>query len=353
MTGNAGRLNIITDGMNNDGFNWNDRYNILSGIIAGFFLQLSYFGTDQSQVGRYLTARSTTESRLGLLLNGLVKIPLQFLILMIGIFIFVHYQFHSRPVYFNTSHEQIVAQSPYAAEYNSLKGSYEKVQQERNSLLAVSKDIEVIKAKLPLYERGMDSIRGEMGELVKRANPSAAVGDKDANYVFLRFVGDNLPSGLVGLIIAIIFLAAWGSIAAALNSLASSTIIDLHKPFVKTPLTPTSEYKWSKRYTLLWGLFSMVITFFATDLGNSLVEAVNILGSWFYGTLLGIFLVAFYLKRVKGNAVFYAAIISEIVVIIISFQGKISFLWFTIIGALTVMIAGYIFQVLNNYRNQN
>jgi Na+/proline symporter len=181
-----------------------------------------------------------------------------------------------------------------------------------------------------------------MKGLIKKADPTADTND--TNYIFLRFVGDVLPTGLVGLIIAIIFLAAWGSIAAALNSLASCTMCDFHQKFSKKPLTEKEEYRWGKIYTLFWGIFCMVIAFFAYNLGNSLIEAVNILGSWFYGTILGIFLVAFWLKRVGGNAVFIAAIISEVIVISVFYMDIISFLWLNVIGAVAVIVLSLLIQ---------
>lgn len=175
-----------------------------------------------------------------------------------------------------------------------------------------------------------------MKGIIKKADPDADTND--TNYIFLRFVGDTLPTGLVGLIIAIIFLAAWGSIAAALNALASCTMIDFHKKFSKKVISQKEEYNWGKLYTLFWGFFSILIAFFAYNLGNSLIEAVNILGSWFYGTILGIFLVAFYLKKVGGSAVFIAAVLSEILVISIYYMDIISFLWLNVIGAVAVIL---------------
>jgi len=358
IAGKSEKLNIVTTGISNKGFDWNDRYNIWSGLIGGFFLQLSYFGTDQSQVGRYLTAKTTAESKISLLMNGLVKIPLQFAILLIGVFIFVFYQFNQRPIYFNPSQEKLLIQGPYSEEYKILKGRYLELQGERRDLLLSSADNkllmkdEVLKEKLGQYEERLNAIRNEISAVIKKSNPTADVNDKDANYVFLRFVGDHIPPGLVGLIVAIIFLAAWSSIAAALNALASSTIIDLHKQFSKKSLSSIGEYRWSKWYTLLWGIFCILTTFFAINVGNSLVEAVNILGSWFYGVLLGIFLVAFFFKNISGTPVFYAAIVTEILVIIISLQGQISFLWFTIIGAIAVVILSYFLQkILGDQKN--
>jgi Na+/proline symporter len=188
-------------------------------------------------------------------------------------------------------------------------------------------------------------IRDSVKTLVKNANPGSDAND--TNYIFLRFVGDYLPSGLVGLIIAIIFLAAWGSIAAALNALASCTMCDFHKKFSNRDLSPEWEYKWSKVYTLAWGIFCIIIAQSAYNLGNSLIEAVNILGSWFYGTILGIFLVAFYFKRIGGNAVFIAAIISEVIVIGIYFLDIISFLWLNVIGAVSVIVLASFVQAFS------
>jgi solute:Na+ symporter, SSS family len=186
--------------------------------------------------------------------------------------------------------------------------------------------------------------RTAIRSIVKKANPTADVNDN--NYIFLRFVGDYLPNGLVGLIIAIIFLASWGSIAAAVNSLASTTMVDFHKKFSKRSLTPLQEYRWSKGYTLVWAIICIITAQFADNIGNSLIEAVNILGSLFYGPILGIFLVAFYLKHIKGHAVFLAALIAEIVVLILGlfFQDVISFLWLNVIGAAVVVLCGLIIQ---------
>lgn len=353
ISGKAGKLNVITTGVSNGSFDWKDRYNIFSGIIGGLFLALSYFGTDQSQVGRYLTAKSEKESKLGLLLNGLVKVPLQFCILLIGIFIFSFYQFYKAPAYFNLAQEKEIQQSSYAAEYNNISKQYNELQDAKKSTavdlsaalkLKDKNRINLLETKLQEQHQQGQQVRGAIKELVKKANPDS--DGNDTNYIFLRFVGDFLPKGLIGLIIAIIFLAAWGSIAAALNSLASCTMIDFHKKFSSKKLTEEEEYRWSQGYTIAWGIFSVVIAQFAYNLGNSLIEAVNILGSWFYGTILGIFLVAFYMKRIKSNAVFIAAIVSEIIVIAVYFADIISFLWLNVIGAAGVIILSGLFQLI-------
>ncbi|HJU46452.1 MAG TPA: sodium:solute symporter [Chitinophagaceae bacterium] len=271
-----GKMNVITTGFTEKGFDWKDKYNLWSGIIGGFFLALSYFGTDHSQVGRYLTARDESESKKGLLMNGLVKVPMQFFILLLGVLVFAFYQFHPAPVIHTDSNITT------------------------------------------------------------------------ANSIFLHFVLDYLPQGLIGLIIAIIFLAAWGSIAAALNSLAACTVIDFHKKFFVKNETDVEDYKVSQWYTLAWGICCIIIAMFAYNIGNSLIEAVNIIGSLFYGVILGIFLVAFWLKYIKENAVFVAAIISEILVILIYRQNIISFLWLNVIGAILVIITGFLLQFVFN-----
>ena len=357
IAGKSGKLNVITSGVTENGFDWKDKYNIWSGLIGGLFLALSYFGTDQSQVGRYLTAKDTKESRKGLLINGLVKVPLQFFILLIGCLLFAFYSFYKAPAFFNKAQEKIVLNSSYAPEYKAAAVQYGHIQQQKKdaavqltTALKQENEPAVSSSKILMQQAEAEGklIREKMKGIIKKADPNADTND--TNYIFLRFVGDTLPTGLVGLIIAIIFLAAWGSIAAALNSLASCTMIDFHQKFSKKVLTPEQEYNWGKVYTLIWGVFSIIIAFFAYNLGNSLIEAVNILGSWFYGTILGIFLVAFYIKRVGGNAVFIAAILSEVLVISIYYMDIISFLWLNVIGAVAVILLSLVIQTLTSLK---
>lgn len=349
--GNSGKLNVITSGFTDKGFDWQDRYNIWSGVIGGFFLALSYFGTDQSQVGRYLTAKSEKESKLGLLMNGLVKVPLQFFILLIGVFIFSFYQFHKAPAYFNLAQERAVQKSEYAADYARVKSQYDFLQEQKAAATQQMTEARhagnqarwlQLEAEIKAQQKQSAAVRDSIKYYIKKANPGT--DGNDTNYIFLRFVGDFLPQGLVGLIIAIIFLAAWGSIAAALNSLASCTMIDFHKKFSKKELSAEQEYRLSKWYTAGWGIFCMVISMFTYSLGNSLVEAVNVLGSWFYGTILGIFIVAIYVKRVGGHAVFIAAILSEVLVMSIHFMKIVSFLWLNLIGAVAVVLLSLLIQ---------
>ena len=322
LGGKNGKMNIITSGETGNGFDWKDKYNIWSGIIGGFFLALSYFGTDQSQVGRYLTAKNNRQGKLGLLMNGIVKVPMQFLILMLGVLVFSFYQYNKAPVHFNETQVERAKQTSYKDQLVNLETVY--------SNIAATDNVE--KAK----------IKNQYSAVLSKALPGEDVND--TNYIFLRFVIDYLPKGLVGLLIAVIFLAAWGSIAAALNALASCTVVDIHKRFFKKELTQKEDYRISKFYTFCWGIFCILVAEFASNLGNSLIETVNILGSLFYGVILGIFMVAFWFKQIKANALFSAAVVSEIFVIIIYKSDIISFLWLNAIGAILVIAIGYLFQ---------
>ncbi|MBP6432101.1 MAG: sodium:solute symporter [Ferruginibacter sp.] len=319
-----GKMNTITTGFTENGFNWNDKYNIFSGIIGGFFLALSYFGTDHSQVGRYITAKSTKESKTGLLLNGLVKIPMQYIILMLGVFTFLFYISNKAPVYFDSVKQEKAYATSFKEELKNTEKNYEV-------LLATNQIEEANKS------------REEYKAIMKKALPNEDVSD--TNFVFLRFAMDNLPKGLIGLFIAILFLSAWGSIAAALNSLAACSVVDFHQQFFKKDLTEEESYKTAKWYTLGWGLFCIVVAMFATNIGNSLIETVNILGSLFYGVILGIFLIAFFIKRIKANATFIAAIITELLVIGIYNLKVVSFLWLNVIGALLIILVAGILQL--------
>jgi solute:Na+ symporter, SSS family len=321
--GRSGKMNIITSGRTATGFDWKDKYNIWSGVIGGFFLALSYFGTDQSQVGRYLTAQSNRQSKLGLLINGIVKVPMQFLILLLGVLVFSFYQYHKAPIYFNDTQVSSAKKTIYKDSLLMLEAQYAKVDVGD----AVQKN----------------AINKEYKSMLGKALPGEEIND--TNFIFLRFVIDYLPKGLVGLLIAVIFLAAWGSIAAALNALASCSVVDIHKIFFRKGLTHRMDYRISKIYTFAWGIFSIAVAEFASNLGNSLIETVNILGSLFYGVILGIFLVAFWCKQIKANATFLASIVAEIFVILIYRANLISFLWLNVIGAVLVIALGYILQL--------
>src|SRR5579859_5419562 len=358
--GKAGKLNIITTGFTGKrgGFDWNDRYNLLSGIIGGFFLALSYFGTDQSQVGRYLTARSLNESRLGLLLNGLVKVPMQFLILLLGVMVFAFYQYNHEPVFYNKSQLDLLAHSKYKDSLALVTARYEAAESQRlitmrNPGTTGWPSAFIDPSLLAERKEALEKEKAGYKATIRRwLNDPAVGGDSnDTNYIFLRFVTDYLPKGLVGLLIAVIFLAAWGSIAATLNSLASCTIIDFHKRFSSRTLPAEKEYRLSQLYTFFWGIFCVAVAQLAYNLGNSLIEAVNVLGSLFYGVILGIFLVAFYRPRVGGWAVFISAVIVEIGVIVLNILSRkgivpLSFLWFNLVGAAGVVLLSEGLQAL-------
>jgi SSS family transporter len=357
VSGKLGKLNVITTGFKNGKFDWSDQYNLLSGIIGGFFLALSYFGTDQSQVGRYLTASSMKESRLGLLMNGIVKIPMQFFILLIGALVFTFYQFNNAPIFFNDTQISKLQNSSYKDSLIIVQSQYLAVSKEKREDIARftqvlnngnQNAIDRRANELKQLQHSSDSLRGKVKQWINGSGGN----DNDTNYIFLRFVVDYLPEGLVGLLIAIIFLASWGSIAAALNSLSSSTMVDIRKRFSKRSMTPEKEYQLSKWYTLAWGIFCIVVAMFTYNIGNSLIEAVNVLGSLFYGVILGVFLVAFFLRKIRnGNVVFIAALISEIIVLIIfalvkNGVFKLGFLWLNPIGAFGVIIFSLLLNLI-------
>lgn len=337
VAGKSGKLNVITTD-----FSWDDKYNIWSGIIGGFFLALSYFGTDQSQVGRYITGKGLRESRMGLLMNGMVKIPMQFSILLIGALLFAFYSFQSAPVYFNQqAYNKWKEKDPATvaqidAEYQALHKTY------TTQAMAIANDRDHNEEAIAAFKQTQHQIHDLRDSVRNRINEVAPSSDNgDTNYIFLYFVKNNLPKGLVGLLFAIIFLASWGSISAALNSLASSSMMDVHLLNKKEDISEDRQVALGRLHTLFWGLFSIAVAMFATQMG-SLIEAVNVLGSLFYGTILGIFLVAFYMKWVKGTAIFYAAIIAEVLVVLIYVADIVSFLWLNLIGAALVMLIALI-----------
>ncbi len=343
--GGQGKMNIITTGFESGSFAWGDRYNLLSGLIGGFFLALSYFGTDQSQVGRYLTARSLKESRIGLLLNGIVKVPMQLSILFIGVLVFAFFQLTEPPVFFNQTVVQQAKQTAFADSLTNMEGRYSALFNQNAALRTEIRTSALTDAALQhRLETGIAAqqhLRKQYISTLHEAVPGAEASD--TNYIFLYFVTNYLPKGLIGLLIAVIIMAAWGSIAAALNSLASSTIVDIHNTITRHTTSESMAYKLSKWYTLGWGLFCIAVAMFATNMG-SLIEAVNVLGSLFYGVILGIFLVAFFMKTVKGHAVFFAAIIGEICIFLIYYYELTSFLWLNLIGVALIMSVSWILQ---------
>jgi len=347
VAGKLGRLNVV-----NFAFNWKDRYNFWSGLIGGTFLALSYFGTDQSQVQRYLSGRSVAQSRLGLLGNGVFKVPMQFIILFIGAMIFVFYQFVTPPLFFNPVETARVKNSSYGESYQSLESDYDRLTEEKSR--HIGKMLEAIRSgTAPEKETALRDLRqakeSELGvrkeaiELIRKADPGADTND--TNYVFLSFVIHYLPVGLVGLIMAAILSASMSASSAELNALASVTVVDIYKRLSRGRGSDRHDILVSKLATVFWGAYAIGFAMFANHLG-SLIEAVNILGSLFYGTILGIFLIAFYFKKIGGNATFVAAIVAELSVLACHFFTQIPFLWFNVIGCVVLVVLAHGLQPL-------
>lgn len=345
VAGKAGRMNLI-----DFKFDPNSRYNVWSGLIGGFFLQLSYFGTDQSQVGRYLTGETIGQSRLGLLMNGLLKVPMQFLILLVGVLVFVFYQFNTSPIFFNKQETDRLKNSPYAREYQLAEIKHQNLAAQRQRAVLDMKGAlqsgdeaaqEAAGVTLRETDQAIKTVKSEVTDLIKKNNPSADTND--VNYVFLRFVLDYLPHGLIGLLIAVIFVASMGSIASAYNSLASSTVVDVYKRLIQPEGSDAYFVKTSRWVTVGWGVFCIVVAQFANQFG-SMIEAVNILGSLFYGVILGVFVVAFYVKSIGAKATFWSAVLSEILVILSWHFELTAFLWLNVIGCVLVVGIAWLLQ---------
>lgn len=351
VAGKLGKLNAI-----DFTFDLGDRYTFWSGIIGGTFLMLSYFGTDQSQVQRYLSGSSVAQSRLGLLTNGIVKVPMQFFILFVGAMVFVIYQFNIPPLFFNPVTVNTVKQSIYATQYNDLNNRFEKVHKEKQEKLkkmlasihsgndrATKKILEQVREK----QNEANIIKNEAIGLIKKVDPGA--DSNDTNYIFINYIISFLPAGIIGLILAAIFSASMSSTSAELNALASTTVIDIYKRMIRREASERHYLLVSKLATVLWGAYAISFALFANRLGT-LIEAVNILGSLVYGTILGIFLVAFYLKKVSGTPTFIAALIAEIVILYCYLFTSIPFLWYNVIGCLLLI---FIALLLNPLFNSN
>ncbi|WP_289031074.1 sodium:solute symporter [uncultured Algoriphagus sp.] len=356
VAGSMEKLNLV-----NLEFDPSDRYNVWSGMTAAVFLFLSYFGADQSQVQRYLSGQTLSQSRMGLIMNGFLKVPMQFIILFIGVMVFVFYQFYQPPVVFNTVQTEKLQESEYASEFQSLQGEFDALFEEgkqayQELLVAVDAEDDVVKnqvkASLGQIKQKQEAVRDEVKALIVKNDPVAETRDTD--YVFMRFVMDHLPVGIVGLLFAVIFSAAMSSSASELNSLGSTTTIDLYKRSIKKEASDGHYVISSKLFTALWGALAIFFAIYAS-LFENLIQAVNLLGSLFYGTILGIFLVGFFMKWVKGFAVFLAALLSQVLILVIHFQNgeglfgfvwDIGFLWYNAIGCLSVMLFAMLLQVL-------
>jgi Na+/proline symporter len=341
-----GKLNTIDLSLD-----FNNRYNIWSGLIGGMFVALAYFGTDQSQVQRYLTGESITQSRLALLFNGLAKVPMQFFILFIGVMVFVFFQFVQPPLVFNPVEAGKMKSGTRAQDFRQLEEKHnilfrEKSAEIRKYLDALHQHDEVRaagkKEELLLLQQRYNAVRSEASNLLSENKTQADTGD--TNYIFLTFVLTYLPAGIVGLIFACIFTASMSSSSGELSALATISIIDIYKRFIKLEASEKHYLMVSRIMMALWGLYGIAFAQYASRLG-SLIEAVNILGSLFYGTMLGIFLLAFYIKSVKGPAAFIGALSGEIVVLYCFQFTSIAWLWYNVIGCFVVVGVGIILSV--------
>ena len=343
IAGASGKMDVL-----NFTFDLNERYTVWTGILGGTFLFLSYFGTDQSQVQRYLSGKSLRESQMGLLFNGFLKVPMQFFILLVGVMVFVFYQFNQSPLNFNPAAEESVLNSDYAEEYKNIQNELLQIQSEKSIL--VNKQIankplsnEAEKNHWQQLEKKEINARERAKKVIQKANPLVETNDKD--YVFLHFILNNLPKGLIGLLLAVILSAAMSSTASELNALASTTTIDLYKRNVTTEKDDAHFVKATKLFTLLWGLLAIFVACFA-NLFDNLIQLVNIIGSIFYGNVLGVFLLAFFVRFVGSNATFIAAICTQIIIIFVWYIDMLPFLWLNALGCGLVVLLAMIFQKL-------
>ena len=331
IAGKAGKLKVIDFSID-----LNNRYTFWSGLTGGLFLALSYFGTDQSQVQRYLSGKTVKESQMGLIMNGILKVPMQFFILLVGVMVFVFYQFEPAPLHFNPKAVAAVKASSKADEFNALEIKNIQVQQKIKAAI-LQKDVMLEQLnKLNLEHRK------EAKKIIAKAAPKQEVNDKD--YVFISFILKYLPSGLIGLLMAVIISAAMSSTASELNALAATTTVDLYQRNFGSK-SDQHYVNVSKGFTLLWGLIAISFASIG-NLFENLIQLVNIIGSIFYGTILGVFLIAIFIKSIKGKAVFWAAVISECTIIVLFSMDVVSFLWLNLIGAVFTILLGLIFQKL-------
>jgi len=349
IAGASGKMEIL-----DFSFDFNNKYTFWSGIIGGTFLALSYFGTDQSQVQRYLSGKSMKEMQMGLIFNGLLKIPMQFFILLVGVMVFVFYQFNPSPLHFNPSAVTDVLNSPYAAQYQDLqdkKNTLEiaiKEQQLNYAVLDNQGQKQTVLLDIKTLQSQEDQLRTASKELIKKANPKAETNDKD--YVFIHFILNNLPRGLIGLLLAVILSAAMSSTASELNALGSTTTIDLYRRNNKG--RSDKHYLWaSKGFTMLWGIIAIGVACVA-NLFENLIELVNIIGSIFYGNVLGIFLLAFFFTYVKSRAVFIAAITTQAIIVYIWWIDLMPYLWLNVAGASLVIAIAFILQAVSLNKNK-
>lgn len=344
ISGGMGRLNLID-------FDLGNRYNFWSGLIGGTVVAMAYFGTDQSQVQRYLTGQSVRQSRLGLLFNGVAKVPMQFFILLIGAMVFAFYQFERPPLFFNPVETQKIQRSPYAEQFRTVEQRYEGALQEKTAAVkgyltakgvGDQQLIEQAKTSLASAARDAESIRAEGIEILKANDPT--VDTSDTNYIFLSFVMKYLPIGLVGLLFACIFAASMSSTSSELSALATCSVVDVYRRHFRKERSESHYLLVSRLAMAMWGVYAIMFAQYASRLG-SLIEAVNILGSLFYGTMLAIFLIAFYLKWIGGTATFWAAFVGEAVVLYCFVFTQIPWLWYNVVGCCVVIGVAIILQL--------
>ncbi|MAW09301.1 MAG: sodium:solute symporter [Flavobacteriaceae bacterium] len=342
IAGANGKLDIL-----NFDFDFKSRYTFWSGITGGLFLALSYFGTDQSQVQRYISGRSLKESQKGLFFNAILKVPMQFFILFIGVSVFIFYQFNISPINFNTAAIEKVRDSKFNAELEVLEQKHKEIQEEKFFLMKTfskSKDIEKIKK----LQESESLIRSNAKKLISKVSPSLEVNDKD--YVFISFIVNNLPSGIIGLLISVILCAAMSSTASELNALAASSYLDIYKNNFKLK-SNYSDLQISKFMTFMWGLIAIIFALTAT-LAENLIQLVNIIGSIFYGTILGIFLVGFFFKKIQAKSIFNSALTTQLIIFIIFYLDIVGYLWLNFIGSFLTVLLAYIFQIVLKEQNR-
>jgi SSS family transporter len=338
-------------------FDPEEKYTIWSGITGGFFLALAYFGTDQSQVGRYLSGKSVRESQMGLIMNGLLKVPMQFFILLTGVMVFVFFQFNPVPLNFNPNNKTLIEKSQYKNEYHALEKQLEALSEDKKviNLLYIDQlnqdyDNPILRKELVALSTKEKDLRDHAKEIILKADKNSETNDKD--YVFFHFILNYLPKGLIGLLLAVIISAAMSSTASGLNALASTTAIDIYKRNQNEEKTDKHYVNVSKFFTLFWGIVAILFASIGT-LFENLIQLVNIVGSIFYGTVLGIFLVGFYIKHVQAKAVFYSAVVSQIAIFIIYYyaifvfpsgEEKLGYLWLNFIGAMLTIVLSILLQ---------
>jgi Na+/proline symporter len=346
IAGASGKMKVL-----DFSFDLSNRYTVWTGILGGTFLMLSYFGTDQSQVQRYLSGKSVRESQLGLIFNGLLKVPMQFFILLIGVMVFVFYQFNPSPLNFNPGANEEILKSKYVKEYQQLEAAHIRIENTKKALFVDGFQEKEKQQILELNEQ--DLVLKKKSKIiidkVDEENSLDKIESNDKDYVFIHFILNNLPRGIIGLLLAVILSAAMSSTASELNALASTTAIDLYKRNVREDKSDGHYVKASKWFTLAWGIIAISVACIA-NLFDNLIQLVNIIGSIFYGNVLGIFLLAFFVKFVKGNAVFIAALVTQALIIGVFLLEWLPYLWLNLLGCALVMGIAIILQFLSTFK---